>query len=203
MLKKVKVGIMGGTFNPIHFGHLILAESAYDYFQLNTIVFIPSGYPPHKKNNVIVSKKHRLKMAQLAIEDNNHFEISTIEIDNDGYSYTVETLNKLVTNNKNKEYYFIIGADSLFNIHKWKEPEKIFDLCKIIVASRDNLQEDILVAKKKYVEKKYKTKIHLLPMVNIDISSSNIRQRISDNKTIKYFVPKDVEAYIYMNNLYR
>ena len=203
MHKKMKIGIMGGTFNPIHFGHLILAESAYENLELDSVVFIPAGIPPHKQDEEIVSKKDRLKMVDLAIDDNNHFEVSTIELDKKSISYSFETLELLKEENTNTNYYFITGSDSLYNIEKWKAPEKLLALCELVVASRSDENLDRLKQHKKVIEKKYRTTVHILNMPTIELSSSDIRDRVKNGKTIKYFVPKDVENYIYMNDLYK
>ncbi|TCT14902.1 nicotinate-nucleotide adenylyltransferase [Natranaerovirga pectinivora] len=203
MHKKMKMGIMGGTFNPIHFGHLILAESAYENLELDSVVFIPAGIPPHKQEEEIVSKKDRLKMVDLAIDDNNHFEVSPIELDKKSISYSYETLEVLKKENNNTDYYFIIGSDSFYNIEKWKAPEILLSMCKLVVAARNDQNMDRLKQQKRVIEKKFKTSVHILNMPTIDISSSDIRDRVKYGKTIKYFVPKDVENYIYMNDLYK
>ncbi|TCK98148.1 nicotinate-nucleotide adenylyltransferase [Natranaerovirga hydrolytica] len=202
-MNNFKIGIMGGTFNPVHFGHLILAENAYEKFDLDTVIFIPNGQPPHKSDEKILSKSDRLKMVNMAIDDNKHFNVSTIEVDKKSYSYSYETLEALKKENPNTEYYFIIGADSLYNIHKWKNPEKLLSLCQLIVASRGEIDRHSIENHKPNIESFYKTKIHILDMPIIEISSSDIRNRVKEGKTIKYFVPKDVEHYIYMNNLYK
>lgn len=202
-MEEIKVGIMGGTFNPIHFGHLIIAENAFDYYNLNYVIFIPSGDPPHKKEQEIISKEHRLIMTSLGIEDNNHFDVSKIEVDKKGYSYTVETLLDFKKENPNNTYYFIIGSDSLFQLTTWKNSELLFTLCHFIVALREDYNLDEVKNVMLELEEQYKAKIHLLPMPIIEISSSEIRNRVKDGKTIKYFVPKDIEHYIYTNNLYK
>lgn len=203
MVGRLKVGIMGGTFNPVHFGHLILAENAFDAFELDKVIFIPSGDPPHKKGDKVISKEHREKMTQLAIEDNKHFDISMIELNRGGYSYTVDTLSALKSESPNNQYYFIVGADSLVNIMTWKEPEKIFNLCELIVAARGAIDCEKIAEIKEAYEVKYNITIHSLEMPIIDISSTDIRKRVEEGRTIKYFVPKDIEHYIYMNQLYR
>ncbi|RDY32775.1 nicotinate-nucleotide adenylyltransferase [Lachnotalea glycerini] len=200
---KTRIGIMGGTFDPIHVGHLMLAEQAYDKFNMDKILIMPAGNPPHKDNEVSALIKHRVSMVRLAIEGNKHFELSLIEVERSGYTYTYETLENLTKENSNIEYYFIIGADSLLELHKWKEPEKICRDCTILVATRYNLKSKELNKKIDEITKKYNAKIYLLDTPNIDLSSTYIRTAVSAGKSIKYYVTSDVERYIYKNNLYK
>lgn len=203
MIQERKIGIMGGTFNPIHFGHLLLAENAFEYFQLDDLIFLPTGDPPHKANNQIVDKYRRLEMVQMAVEDNLHFDVSTLEIERKGYSYTVDTLKELVSKKPENKYYFIIGADSLEQFTQWKDFKTIFKLCKLIVACRENYDIDTIKKIIADYEDKYNAIIHILSMPQIDISSSEIRKRVEESKTIKYMLPKDIEHYIVMNKLYK
>lgn len=197
-----KVGIMGGTFNPIHIGHLIMAENAYEQFELDEVIFMPSKNPPHKLNQVIISDSHRLNMVKAAINDNPHFSISTLEIDREGITYTADTLRTLTEENPNTEYYFIIGADSFFQIETWKEPEVIFSLSHIIAASRYQLSEEAMQEQVMYLSKKFKGKIDLLSSPTIELSSKAIRTRMEEGKSIKYYVPAQVYRYILENRLY-
>jgi nicotinate-nucleotide adenylyltransferase len=200
---KKKIGIMGGTFDPIHIGHLMLAEQAYDKFELDKVLIMPSGNPPHKDNAVSALSKHRVQMARLAIESNKHFELSLIEVERSGYTYTYETLEDLKKENPDVEYYFIIGADSLLDFDKWKEPKKICEDSTILVATRYNLSSIELKRQIDDVANKYNAKIYSLETPNIDISSKLIRTLVSTGKSIKYYVSNDVERYIYKNNLYK
>ncbi|WP_099468237.1 nicotinate-nucleotide adenylyltransferase [Konateibacter massiliensis] len=200
---KKKVGIMGGTFDPIHVGHLMLAEQAYDRFELDKVLIMPAGKPPHKDNEVSALTKHRVQMTRLAIEGNKHFELSLVEVERSGYTYTFETLEKLTQENPDTEYYFIIGADSLLEIQKWKEPERIFQCATILVATRYNLESEDLKKKIKEIAKLYGGNIYLLDTPNIDLSSTQIRTLVSTGKSIKYYVTGDVERYIYKNKLYK
>lgn len=200
---KNKIGIMGGTFDPIHVGHLMLAEQAYDKFDLNKILIMPAGNPPHKNNEVSALAKHRVQMTRLAIEGNKHFELSLIEVERSGYTYTYETLEKLTKENPDVEYYFIIGADSLYNLEEWKETDKICQKATLVVAARYNMDLKVLKKKIKEVADKYHCRIYLLDTPNIDLSSTLIRTAVSTGKSIKYYVPGDVERYIYKNKLYK
>lgn len=198
-----KIGIMGGTFNPIHIAHLILAERAYEQMHLDEIIFIPSKKPPHKLNDTIASDYHRLSMIELAIKDNPHFHISTMELEREGITYTVDTLVELRRTNPDTEYYFILGADSLFSFETWREPAQILRLSHILVAGRDNLPSKELIKQIQHIKNTYQGNIHYLQVPNMDISSSLIRNNCMDNKSIRYYVTKEVEDYIIRENLYR
>ena len=132
-----KIGILGGTFNPIHLGHLVLAQNALEWCNLDKVLIIPSGISYLKDPRIIASAFDRIKMVELSIKTNNKFELSTIETDRSGNSYTFETLNMLEEIYKGSELYYIIGADTLFSIEKWVRPEVIFEKTKIICARRD------------------------------------------------------------------
>jgi nicotinate-nucleotide adenylyltransferase len=196
-----KIGIMGGTFNPIHTAHLILAEEAYEQLGLDKILFMPSKKPPHKLNDEIVSNEHRLNMIHLSIEDNKHFELSTLELEREGITYTSDTLRELTKLSCENEYYFIVGGDSLFMIESWWEPEVIFALCHIVVAIRGEAKED-LRQKITYLSEKYNASIHLLKTPNLEISSHELRLSRNENKSIRYYVPELVNKYILDNGLY-
>lgn len=194
---------MGGTFDPIHIGHLILAENAYEQFNLDKVLIMPSGRPPHKTDRDLTPAEHRVRMAELAIGSNNHFELSLIEVENPGFTYTYETLEKLTAKNPDTEYYFIMGEDSLFNLDKWKEPAKICSKAVLVVACRDVYTQSDLDEQIDYIRKKYGCRVYRLDTPNIDISSMAIRKRVSEKKTIKYFVPEDVDHYISNKKLYQ
>lgn len=203
MASKRKVGIMGGTFDPIHTGHLILAENAYEKFELDKVLVMPSGQPPHKTDKTITNAAHRSTMIKLAISDNPHLEYSGYELERDGYIYTAETLTGLKEEYPATEFYFIVGADSLFSIEKWKDPELIFQNSVILAAKRDEVDDIDLEKQMDNLSQKYQARIEKLDVPYIGISSSMIRFRVSNRETIKYFVHSEVEKYIYKNNLYK
>ena len=198
-----KVGIIGGTFNPIHLGHLILAEYAYDEYQLDEILFIPTGISYFKDPNTVLDKKMRITLTGEAIEDNPHFALSTIETDRPGNSYTYETLEELRRKNPDVRYYLIIGADSLFQIDSWKEPDIIMKNAIILAASRNDQGIELLKEKADELMKKFHSEIHILTCPMIDISSTDIRNRIKEGKSIKYLVKEQTENYIKKYQLYR
>ena len=197
-----KVGIMGGTFNPIHFGHLILAETAYEEIGLDRILFIPSKNPPHKDSTEVISEEHRLKMVELAVQGNPHFQLSTIELDREGTTYTVDTLAQLTKENPNTDYYFIMGADSLIKLETWKNCQGVLDLCTVVVAGRDDLKTEDIQLKIQYYKDKYGARIITLNMPSYELSSGFLRDRISKGKSIQYYVPEKVKDYILSNFLY-
>jgi nicotinate-nucleotide adenylyltransferase len=197
-----KIGIMGGTFNPIHFGHLILAENAYEQAGLDQILFMPSNNPPHK-NNITITDEHRTNMVKLAIKDNPHFALSTVEMKREGMTFTKDTLIELTEKNPELDYYFIVGADSFLEIQTWKDPQIIFDLCTILVAGRGNLQEEELNNQYEYLKHNFGAQALFLEMPLIEISSKHIRKKATLNQSIRYYVPENVMNYIADNNLYK
>ena len=197
-----KVGIMGGTFDPIHIGHLILGENAYLQFGLDKVVFMPSGNPQHKKDRDGGTDLQRMDMVKLAIASNTHFEISDIEMNEDGYTYTYRTLERLVKEHPDTEYYFIIGADSLFYFDSWKNPQRIADACTLVVATRNHTSDEKLDEKIEFVRKLFNAKIEKLDTENIDCSSSQIRSWIKEGHTVKYYVPDTVINYIHTYHVY-
>lgn len=199
---KKKIGVFGGTFNPIHIGHLILAEKAYEEFDLDEVLFVPTGISYLKDPSVILDKKTRIALTGEAIGENPHFALSTVETDRPGRSYTCETLKILNKEYPNSEFYLIIGADSLFEIEQWKSPDEIMKNAIIIAAKRNGSTTQELSDKVDELKSKYNADIRLLPCTYIDISSTEIRDRVKAGKTIRYLVPEVTEKYIKKNHLY-
>lgn len=193
---------MGGTFNPIHIGHLIIAEKAREQFHLEEILFMPSGTPYMKNVSEVLPGSVRMDMTKLAIESNPFFSISTLEIDKKGSTYTYETLETLHDKNPNTEYYFILGADSLFAIQRWKNPEKIFANCHLLAALRDDKSAEEMEAQAAFLKTKYNANISLITTGHIEVSSSMIRDLAGKNRSIRYLVPDAVYDYIIENKLY-
>ncbi|HIT90598.1 MAG TPA: nicotinate-nucleotide adenylyltransferase [Candidatus Merdenecus merdavium] len=203
MSKKKKIGIMGGTFDPIHIGHLILAENALESFQLDKILVMPSGNPPHKPlRKGRASTRQRVEMTRLAIEGHKSFELSLIEVHREGYTYTHDTLEQLNKEHPDEEYYFIMGVDSLFAFDTWMHPEIIAKNCRIIVAMRDAVDEYTLDEQIKFLKEEYGAVVYKLNNPNLDISSHMIRQKIKDHLSIEYLVPDQVIEYIAKEKLY-
>lgn len=198
-----KVGIMGGTFDPIHIGHLIIAEKAREQFHLDEVLFIPSGTPYMKNVDEVLPGPIRTEMTSLAIEENPLFSISTIEIEKEGSTYTYETLETLHDKNPNTEYYFILGADSLFAMEHWKNPEKIFADCHILAAVRNDKNAEEMETQAAYLKEKFNADISMIKTGHIEISSSMIRELVKDGHSIRYLVPDAVYDYIIKNKLYK
>lgn len=201
-MKKKKIGIMGGTFNPIHIGHLILGQTALEQFQLDKVLFMPTKNPPHKRYDHILDDAIRAKMVEIAIEDNPNFELSTFEMDREGITYTADTLSRLTKLHPDEEYYFIVGADSLFYIDKWKDPHTIFRLSKLVAAVRNHKTIDEMLQRIEELNETFHGSIELLNSPNIDISSSEIRECLKNGNDIRYYVTTKVASYIKTNNLY-
>lgn len=202
-LKREKIGIMGGTFDPIHNGHLILAEYARTTFGLDKILFIPTGKPPHKDKDSISSNSHRYNMTLFAINSNPYYLISSIEIQRESIAYTIDTIKYLKSKFNYTDFYFILGSDSLYQIHKWKDYKELLGLCNFIVAKRQDLDNDNLKVKIKELSELYGSPLSILESPLIDISSTEIRNRVKKGLSIKYLVPESVEQYIEKNKLYK
>jgi nicotinate-nucleotide adenylyltransferase len=195
---------MGGTFSPIHYGHLLMCEHIWEEFQLEKIIFMPAKIPPHKAGAQVAGQQDRMEMVRLAIMDNPHFEVSDLEMQREGPSYTVDTLTTLKElYGPKQEFGLIIGADSLVQLESWREPERILALAALIVASRpDTLESSVIDASDKLREK-YGARILHSKHLAMNYSSTEIRERVKKGQTIKYFVPPAVEAYIYEKGLYK
>jgi nicotinate-nucleotide adenylyltransferase len=195
------IGIMGGTFNPIHMGHLLAAEEVKNKICLDKILFIPTGNPPHKRIEDLLLPRHRLEMVKLAIEGNANFLACDIEIAREGKTYSYDTLKELHNLYENYIFHFIIGYDTLKEIGTWKNIEELCKLCSFIVVNRNNKNEEMQDEIQKKI-KGYNAKIQIVDIPNIEISSTDIRERLMQGRAIKYLVPDNVEKYIYNNTLY-
>lgn len=199
----MKIGIVGGTFNPIHLGHLMLGEYAYREFNLDEIWFMPNGNPPHKQlSEIAIATKHRIAMTESAVCDTEYFKVSKFEIEKDHISYSYKTMDELTQLYPEHEYFFIVGSDSLLMIEQWRCPEKLLSKCTILVAIRESVDNTAVEEQIQYLHQKYTCKIQLLPMPIFEISSSDIRNRIRMNKTIKYVLPEATVSYIREHELY-
>jgi nicotinate-nucleotide adenylyltransferase len=190
----MKIGVFGGTFDPVHIGHLITAQAVRELRGLDKVIFIPCFISPHKINSPSSSGERRYDMLKLAVEGAPYFEVSSIEIDKEDISYTVETLRELKKTYNDIE--LIIGYDNIFKFHTWKEPDEIFELAKVVVMKR-RVEADTFLPENKYY--------HMAEFVEtpvIEISATEIRNRIKENMPIDYLVPPKVAAYIKENKLY-
>lgn len=189
----MRIGILGGTFNPIHIGHLILAEEAYFKLKLDKLIFVPAFIPPHKDVLGLISAKDRLEMVRLAIEDNTAFEISTFEIDSKKKSYSIDTLKEFrALYGEDAQLCFITGSDSLKDLFSWKNINDIFKISKFIVANRPGFPL-------KDIPKEADTVV----ITPIEVSSEDIRKRLKEQRSIRYLVPDKVRKYIMDHRLYQ
>lgn len=198
-----KIGIMGGTFNPIHNGHLTLAKEAFKQFHLDEVLFMPCGVPYMKSDQKVESGQIRAEMTALAIQDIPEFTLSTIEIEQQGNTYTYETLEYLKNLNPDTEYFFIVGADSLFYMTEWKHPRRIFANCCILAAVRDDKTTEDMERQIVKLKKEFNANICLLQITCMDISSSDIRRKVSFGASIEHEVPESVRDYIERKGLYQ
>ncbi len=218
MIKTQRIGLFGGTFNPIHRGHLKAAEEVQRKFSLNRILFIPSYIPPHNKTGEMASPHHRYKMVKLAVSSYPHFGVSSIEIEAKEKSYSIITLNKMKKIHPGTDIFFILGIDAFLEIETWKDYKKVLENCFFIVISRPGYDID---KAKQILGNEYKEKIidvsqgveltkdiisdfsiFLYKFNALDISSTEIRKRIRKKLSIKKLVPENVEQYIIDNNIF-
>ena len=198
-----KVGIMGGTFNPIHNGHLRLAEEAYKQFSLDEVLFMPCGTPYMKADQNVLSGEIRAEMTKKAIQDKPHFKLSMMELEQPGNTYTYQTMERLNKDYPDTDYYYIVGADSLFYMSEWKCPERIFSNCCVLAAIRDDKTTEDMEAQIRLLKQTYGANIYLLVTERMDISSSEIRHKVAEGETIENDVPAAVRIYIEKKGLYR
>jgi len=202
-MKIKKIGVMGGTFNPIHIGHLMIAEQSRKKFELDKVIFVPTGSPPHKDERKLAKALDRYIMTILATSDNNNFMVSDIETNRNGTSYTVDTLELLSKKYNDSELFFITGADSILDIENWKDTNKLLNKCTFIAATRPGYNVGNVMDQIRKLEEKYNKKISYLTIAPVDISSTQIRKRIFEGQTIKYMTPDPVINYIYNKKLYK
>ena len=200
------VGLLGGTFDPIHYGHLVIAEEVRTALHLAEMVFVPAGHPPHKPGRIVTEAQHRLAMLELAIASNPHFTISLVDLERPGPSYTVETLQLLRQQwGTQTAIYFVIGGDSLEDLLEWYDPAGILQqLTALVAVQRPGYEEaagyrDMLEARLPGI----KQRLIMVQAPQLDISATDLRQRVAEGRPIKYQTPEGVEQYIIEHGLYR
>jgi nicotinate-nucleotide adenylyltransferase len=197
----MRVGVLGGTFDPIHIGHLVAAEEVRAQLRLDRVIFVPAGLPPHKLSDDISSVDHRLAMVKLAIASNPYFTISRVDIDRFGPCYTVDTLQLLRDElGSDVELYFIMGSDSLADLPTWYQPQRLIRLCRLAVVERPGYQVDMEELER--VLPGITSRVHFINSPPLGISSTDIQRRVREGLPIKYQVPEAVEEYIYKHELY-
>jgi nicotinate-nucleotide adenylyltransferase len=192
----MKLGIFGGTFNPPHLGHLVVAEHVREELELDRILFVPSAVSPHKQHRDLVAPAYRLEMVRLSIIGQPLFESSSIEIARGGVSFTVDTLETLKRDNPEARLHLLMGMDNLDEFTTWRSPERIVDLSRVVIMTRPGFRTNS-------VPESFMREFHFCQVPEIGISSSEIRERIKKRRSIRYLVPRAVESYIYYRRLYQ
>jgi len=195
-----RVGVLGGTFDPIHIGHLIIAEEAREHFALDEVLFVPARISPHKLGDSPADGGHRLRMVELAVAGNAHLSASRVDLDRPGPSYTVDTLEILRSRLGDVDLYFVMGMDSLGHLDMWREPKRILRLARLVVVTRPG--HDVCVEALEQQLPGLRENVLLLTTVNVGISSTGIRERVRRGRSIRYRVPPGVDEYIREHGLY-
>jgi nicotinate-nucleotide adenylyltransferase len=203
--QNTRIGIFGGTFNPVHMGHLIMAQDALELFELNTVVFVPCACPPHKPARDLASAEHRMAMLTAALEGDLRFEVSDIEIQRGGVSYSIDTAREIKQQHPEADVFFIIGSDSLPELRSWKHIDQLLDVCRFVTIARPgtdmndpNLQDPMPGDARSSALRELIRVGHL-----VNISSTDIRYRIAEGMSIRYLVHPAVEMYITEHSLFR
>lgn len=202
-MKRKKTAILGGTFNPIHYAHLAMAETVLEQEGPDEIWFMPSREPPHKSHREIAPERHRTQMIHLAIAPEPAFCFSDFELGRQGTTYTAETLQLLQDRYPDREFSFIMGGDSFFQLEDWYRPEIIMKTCTILAISRNGISGGQMQEHAVYLQQKYRARVHILKMKSMDISSSKIRSLAGRGQDISGLVPEPVASYISRHGLYR
>jgi nicotinate-nucleotide adenylyltransferase len=199
----LRLGVLGGTFDPIHFGHLLAAEEARVTLRLDRVLFAPAGDPPHKQGYAILPVTHRLRMVRLAIADNPAFEISTVDLDRPGPHYTVDTIQLLCDkwDTGADETFFIMGVDSLAHLLTWHQPDQLIELCRLAVVARPGYRADLV--KLEAAMPDVSRRLDWVEMPVLGISSSDLQRRVREERSIRYQVPAAVAEYVTEHRLYR
>lgn len=202
MSSKTRVGLMGGSFDPIHLGHIAIAREARDALQLSHVLFLPSGRPPHKAH-LGASPAQRLEMTRLAVEPLLWAQASDVEVCRQGTIYTVDTLQILSSQHPEAAFYYIIGADTLLDLPNWRNTQKVCTLCRFICLHRPGVADEAIGTALENLRSRYGAQVHLVPASGPDISSTEIRRRVARGQSTEGLLPGAVRAYIDRENLYR
>lgn len=197
----MRIGLFGGTFDPVHFGHLLMAEQCREQCQLDLVQFIPAFSPPHKQDARISPVKDRVAMLELAIAGEKRLQVNRIEIERKGTSYTVETLREIHRQSPTDELFLLIGADSLHDLPTWREPHEILSLCRVVAVNRGRTPppvESVIDA----LGESARNRVQIIEMPAVDLSATDIRQRVSEVRSIHYMTPRAVMMYIQSHKLF-
>lgn len=200
--KKRRIGVMGGTFDPIHYGHLLIAQSAADEFALERVLFVPTGKSPHKRAESVTNSELRCEMVKLAISSNNKFDFCDVEVKNRETNYTYLTLQKLNERFPDSKFYFIMGGDSLKDFKSWKNPGLICKRAVILAAVRDEIIGTEMKDTMEEIQRLYGGEIFMLHSPNFSVSSRNIREKVKKGYSIRYLLPEEIEQFIRKKNIY-
>ena len=203
MRRRRRIGILGGTFNPIHLGHLLIGQASLEELGLDRVKFIPSATPPHKAVDKLAGERDRVRMIALAIRGNVRFEVDDIEIERGGKSYSVDTLTELRRRAPGTDFYFIIGADSLRELHLWREVQRLVTLCTFVTVTRPGFEPKPVIDPRLDAATRRRLRQHVLRGHACDIASREIRARVASGRSIRYLVPDAVHAYIRRRRLYQ
>jgi nicotinate-nucleotide adenylyltransferase len=199
----MRLGVLGGTFDPVHFGHLLLAERCREECLLDEVVFLPAGLPPHKRGQEITSGTDRAQMLELAIAGQPRFRVDRRELSKDTPSFTVETLREFRREQPETELVFLMGADSLAEFAQWREPQEILELAEVAVVGRyGSLTADLGAYRQLWGDRRV-DRICQVQIPRIEFASREIRARVASRKTIRFMTPRAVECYIEQQGLYR
>ena len=198
----MRLGIYGGTFDPIHYGHLVLAEQCREQCQLDEVWFVPAAQPPHKLDVKISPAKARCEMIEFAIAGHPHFRLSRLELERTGPSFTVTTLEQLQAEDASRELFLLIGGDSLHDLPQWREPRRILELATVVAVNRGDRPLPDRSPLEQQLGPAAAARLRFVEMPGLDLSARDIRQRCGAGRSIRYIVPRAVEAYIAQNHLY-
>ncbi|MGH2349081.1 MAG: nicotinate-nucleotide adenylyltransferase [bacterium] len=201
----MRVGVMGGTFDPVHYGHLVSAEEARVQFALDQVMFVPNRYPPHKALDEVTAPEHRYSMTLMATVTNPYFGVSRMEIDRPGPSFTIDTLLALRQEHAAQDLFYITGADAILQVVRgeWERAADLLTLCQFIAASRPGFQIQAVELARRNVTGRILENVHVMEIPALAISSTDIRARVAAGRPIKYLLPDAVETYIIKHALYR
>lgn len=198
-----KIGILGGSFNPIHNGHLALAKTVCDELKLDQLIFIPAGFPPHKIHEFLAPAEHRYAMVKLAVTCDRRFSVSRIELDAEETTYTVKTMKTFKELfHENDELFFVLGADSLVDLVNWWSFRELMSLCTFVAAARPGVPRDAMNAEMARLKELYGARVVAVDMPLMDISASEIRRRVAQGEAFSAYIPEAVASYIIRNGLY-
>lgn len=198
-----RIGVFGGSFDPVHMGHLTVAQDAVERLELDQLIFVPAAIPPHKRHKTLASGQQRLKMLQLATESNLRFEVSDMELQRGGVSYTIDTIKQIQFEHPGAELFFIVGLDSLTILHSWKNVEELLEICTVVPFARGG-EDPAKIAEQIQLSNVWKTRLmeRMIRIHEVEISASEIRMRLAEGLSIRYLVPPEVEMYIAEHHLY-